>query len=347
MLDDLLGAAQPNQEIGWFWQLKQLPDQPESRYLYTLLADNDFQEGLKNYRDLGFLSGTLDRWGGNLDAYHDMIDSRRLAYADRLPRTDALLASNMTTGMLAERAAIETRLNAIETGADVAALGSPKEQLEWEKIRQLEAAATDSANPDHTKMVGERDKIKLMKGVLFWELDARFKERNYTERRELRALDAQLNEAQNRWVRVQKARASICRQHRGISSRITELAAHIVNSRESWRNRRSSSSSTSSSSPARLCLEQKDRLAEYQVQARFAPGGHLRSRQRTPPREPIPRRPRTSRRRTPQRARRRGRPRVGRRQRPRARMRHPRTLRSHEPPPASGTDPSGECLRDA
>ena len=91
MLEDLLGAAPPNQQIGWFWQLKQLPDAPESRYLYTLLADNDFQEGLKNYRDLGFLGGTLSRWEDNLDAYHDMIDARRMAYAERLPRADTLL----------------------------------------------------------------------------------------------------------------------------------------------------------------------------------------------------------------------------------------------------------------
>ena len=270
MLDDLLGAAQPNQEIGWFWQLKQLPDQPESRYLYTLLADNDFQEGLKNYRDLGFLSGTLDHWGENLDAFHDMIDSRRLAYADRLPRTDALLASNMTTGMLAERAAIETRLNAIETGADVAALGSPKERVEWEKIRQLEAAATDNANPDHAKMVGERDKIKLMKGVLFWELDARFKERSYTERRELRALDAQLNQAQNRWVRVQKARASVPTNTEEFASRITELAARISELKGKLAQSAQAQQHYLEQLASQALLEQKDRLAEYQVQAHFA-----------------------------------------------------------------------------
>ena len=49
--------------------------------------------------------------------------------------------------MLAERAAVETRLTAIETGADVAALGNPKEQAQWRKIRQLEAAAADSSWP--------------------------------------------------------------------------------------------------------------------------------------------------------------------------------------------------------
>ncbi len=50
MLEDLLGTDK-DMRYGWFWQLKTLPDAPQSRYLYALLADNDFQEGLKNYRD--------------------------------------------------------------------------------------------------------------------------------------------------------------------------------------------------------------------------------------------------------------------------------------------------------
>ena len=55
MLDDLLGEDK-DARYGWFWQLKALPDAPQSRYLYAVLADNDFQEGLKNYRDLAFLT---------------------------------------------------------------------------------------------------------------------------------------------------------------------------------------------------------------------------------------------------------------------------------------------------
>jgi hypothetical protein len=270
MLDDLLGAAPPAQDIGWFWQLKQLPDAPESRYLYTLLADNDFQEGLKNYRDLGFLQGTLSHWDESLDAYHDMVDTRRQAYAERLPRADALLATNTTTDMLAERAAVETRLTAIETGADVAALGNPTEQAQWRKIRQLEAAAADSTGPDKSQLAGERDKIKLMKGVLLWQLDAQFKERSYTQRRELRALDAQLNEAQNRWVRVQKARGSVPTNTEEFATRITDLTARISDLKGKLTQSAQQQQEFLEHLASRALLEQKDRLAEYQVQARFA-----------------------------------------------------------------------------
>ena len=39
-----------------------MPDAPESRYLYHLLATNEFQEGLKNYRELKFMSKNIDDW---------------------------------------------------------------------------------------------------------------------------------------------------------------------------------------------------------------------------------------------------------------------------------------------
>jgi hypothetical protein len=50
-----------DKQFGWAWQLRNLPEAPESRYLYTLLAGNDFQEGLKNYRTLVAMGGTLER----------------------------------------------------------------------------------------------------------------------------------------------------------------------------------------------------------------------------------------------------------------------------------------------
>ncbi len=52
----------PGEESGWFWRVRRLPDTPEGRYLTELLASHDFQEGLKNYRDLGFLSRNLKAW---------------------------------------------------------------------------------------------------------------------------------------------------------------------------------------------------------------------------------------------------------------------------------------------
>jgi lipopolysaccharide biosynthesis regulator YciM len=270
MIDDLLGADPQADQQGWFWQLKQLPDAPQSRYLYSLLADNDFQEGLKNYRDLGYLGGTLKRWDESMDAFRAMIDTRQQAYSERLPRADALLAGNAPAKLLAARATIDSRLTAIETGADVAALGTAEERAQWAKVRALEGAVSDAAGTDADELQTERDKIRLMKGVLYWRLDAQFKERSYAERRALRALDALLNEAQNRWVRVQRARGSVPNNTGEFEARIAALAARIAQLREHLAQSAQQQNHYLEQLASSALLEQKDRLAAYEVQARFA-----------------------------------------------------------------------------
>jgi hypothetical protein len=270
MLDDLLGADQQPDQQGWFWQLRQLPGAPQSRYLYSLLAENDFQEGLKNYRDLAYLGGTLKRWDDSMDAFAAMIATRQLADGERLPRADALLAGNAPAQLLAARAAIESRLTAIETGADVAALGTAKERAQWSKVRLLESALSSATGGDAEELQIERDKIRLMKGVLYWRFDAHFKERSYAERRALRALDAALNEAQNRWVRVQKARNSVPGNTGEFAARIAALAERIAELKIALANSAQQQSRYLEQLASTALLEQKDRLAAYEVQARFA-----------------------------------------------------------------------------
>jgi hypothetical protein len=274
MLDGLLAAQkqQPTEQglkHGWFWQLQQLPDSPESRYLYALLADNDFQEGLKNYRDLDFLGGTLERWEASMSAFSAMIDTRQLADQSRLPKADALLATNVTSRLLARRAELDAKLTAIETADDVAALGTNDERRQWAQVRALEAAL-GSATGDPEELQTERDKIRLMKGVLYWQLDARFKERSYAQHRAIRSLDVALNEAQNRWVRVQQARGTVPGDLGKFADRIAALTTRIAALREQLAGAAHRQEIFLEHLAQEELVAQKDRLAAYQVQARFA-----------------------------------------------------------------------------
>ncbi len=49
-------------ESGWDWELKDLPDAQETYYLQRLIAENRFQEPLKNYRDALLLKRNLEAW---------------------------------------------------------------------------------------------------------------------------------------------------------------------------------------------------------------------------------------------------------------------------------------------
>ena len=46
-------------ETGWTWRLHDLPNAPETFYLQSMIAENKFQEGLKNYRDARLLIDRL------------------------------------------------------------------------------------------------------------------------------------------------------------------------------------------------------------------------------------------------------------------------------------------------
>jgi len=81
-------------QAGWLWQLKQAPDAPHTRYLYPLLASHEFQEGLKNYRDLGIMQRNLERKAGSLEAFHEMVAARESDVSRRLPRKVEVLAGH-------------------------------------------------------------------------------------------------------------------------------------------------------------------------------------------------------------------------------------------------------------
>jgi lipopolysaccharide biosynthesis regulator YciM len=267
MLDDLLGTDK-DARYGWFWQLKTLPDAPQSRYLYSLLADNDFQEGLKNFRDLNFLHRDLARWDESMEAFGAMIDTREHAYAERLPRTDALLATDAPTRLRAARAAVDSRLDAIETGNDVAALGTAAEREQWARIASLEDRV--AGLPRGLERDEAAAKLHLIKGVLYWRLDAAFKERSYSQQRALRELDASLEELQNRWVRVQRARATVPTNTGEFADRIAALAARIQAVRARLVDTAGKQSDYLQDVAASELGAQKDRLATYAEQARFA-----------------------------------------------------------------------------
>lgn len=267
LLDDLVSSDKSNANTyGWFYQLRTLPDSPQSRYLYSLLADNDFQEGLKNWRDLGYLQRTLARWDDSMDAFAAMIDTRQKAYANLLPKADALVTDNAPARLSAARAAADSRLNAIEIGDDVAALGTPREREQWAQILKMEESANAMAPSEERDAAA--DKVRLIKGVLYWRLDAAFKQRSYDQRHALHELDAELDELQNRWVRVQKARATVPTNTGDFGDRIAALAERI----KAVRQRLGDSSEQQSKYLADLAetelQSQRDRLTTYALQAR-------------------------------------------------------------------------------
>lgn len=268
MLEGIVEREATGGSYGWFWQLKDLPTAPETRYLYSVLAGHDFQEGLKNYRDLAYLDRTLTRWSDSFDAYGSMIDTRERAFSERLPRADDLLAQDGVGALTARRNELESRIGQIAREADYAALGTAEQRDQWQRIlRAEEALALEPPGPEREDAAA---RLRLVKGVLYWNLAASFRGRMFEQRRALRDLDSLLRDTQNRWERLATARASVPANTGDFGQRLAAAGAKLEALRERLVATRGKQNELLAQLAIRELSQQKERLNTYQLQARFA-----------------------------------------------------------------------------
>jgi hypothetical protein len=266
LLDRLLNDDK-NKALTWYWQLKTLPDAPESRYLYQLLASNEFQEGLKNYRELAFMSQNLEGWREDLSAFNDMLDTRQTAYNQRAPKADAVMAATDLDGLTKRRVDFESRINEIEQSNDVAALGTRDEQQNWARLKRVEDYL--ALHPDDPDLADMRDKLRLLKGVMYWRLSESFKARLWNERRSVKELEAALVETQKQAVLVKQAREGMPSNTGAFATRVGAVE-NRMNDLELRLAQLSDKQNRYLQNLAIRELEaQKRRIEVYQIQARY------------------------------------------------------------------------------
>ncbi|HTV97555.1 MAG TPA: tetratricopeptide repeat protein [Steroidobacteraceae bacterium] len=266
LLDRLLNDDKKD-TLTWYWQLKTVPNAPESRYLYQLLARNEFQEGLKNYRELKFMSRNLKDWREDVNAYDDMLDTRQRAYSEELPKADAVMSATDLAALTQKRVDFESRINAIEKSNDVAALGTPDEQRTWARLKHIEEFV--QMHPDDPDLAEMRDKVRLMKGVMYWRLSESFKARLWNERRSVKELEASLIETQKRAVQVQQARTGAPTNTGAFAARVASTRARMDDLQERLARLTDKQARYLEDLAVTELGRQKQRIETYQVQARF------------------------------------------------------------------------------
>jgi tetratricopeptide (TPR) repeat protein len=266
LLDRLL-MGDEKAKLTWYWQLKALPDVPESRYLYQLLASNEFQEGLKDYRELSFMGRNLDAWRGDLSAFDDMLDTRQQAYNDRTPKADAVIAATDLDALIKKRVDFESRINEIEQSNDVAALGTVEEQQNWARLKRIEDFL--AMHPDDPDLAEMRDKLRLLKGVMFWRLSESFKARLWNERRSVKELEASLVETQKRTVLVKQARQDMPSNTGAFASRVTAVRERMDRMQRRLVELSDRQNRYLQDIAVRELEAQRRRIEVYQIQARY------------------------------------------------------------------------------
>lgn len=267
-LDAILDAAPRDETIGWFWQLQNAPDAPHTRYLYHLLASHEFQEGLKNYRDLRIMQRNLERSRDSLVAFEDMVDTRARASAERMPRKAATLAGTGIDELARRQQDLAARVAAIESDRAVPALASADEGRQWAALEVVQAKLAGlPAGPGRDALAA---RAQLLRGTLLWRLDADYKLRLWRVKDSLRASQAVLQEARARIELVEQAGQTAPRDTAAFAARIDDLAQRV----DALRLRIDVTAAAQRDMLARIAVQeletQKHRLASYAMQAQFA-----------------------------------------------------------------------------
>jgi hypothetical protein len=267
LLEAALRAGGDGRE-GWFAQLATPPDSPESRYLYHLLAGHEFQEGLKNYRALDAMAKNVADWQRSLGAFADMVQARKTAFEQKLPAADARLATVDVLTVNGRRDELQAEFEAAIADRDIFALAT---EAEREQLAMLDAVDAELArHPGDASYDDAREKARLARGVLIWRLDAAWKVRSWQASRSLRRLNATVYDARTRETASGRARegapernVALGRRVERVSPRLDALAGRIDGARAAQSRRLADIA-------VRELEEQKKRLDEYSVQARYA-----------------------------------------------------------------------------
>jgi hypothetical protein len=258
----------PGDEMGWFWNIRSLPQMPHAGHLTQVLSQHDFQEAFKNYRDLLFLTRNLQGWKDNLGVFNDMLDNRRKAYADRLPAVLAKASQSGLKDMQQRTAALAAELAEAEQQGDGAAFADAKERELIELLEGVKAALKDAgSDPDS---VAARERVRLVAGAMVWRLQQAYPQRAHEARRGVIALEEGVAEAQSREAKLQQAQRDEPAKFDRFGERIAELGKRVdVLMPQVAALSQEQQAALQELAVAEL-VRQKERLAAYSMQARFA-----------------------------------------------------------------------------
>ena len=268
VLDAAPGPAAEPGSAGWLWQLQRAPDAPHTRYLYQLLASHEFQEGLKNYRDLRIMQRNLRTWAGSLEAFDAMTAAREAAAATVEPRKAEMLAGTDLEGLERRRGALAGRLAEIAEARDLAAVATPEELAQWRKLDELEARV--AALPPGEKHDALAERARVLRGILTWRLDETYKLRLWHLRAGLQEADAALAETRSRLALVRDAGDLAPRSTAGFAGRVDELDRRVSRLQPRIDAAAAAQEQVLARIAVRALEAQKARLASYATQAQFA-----------------------------------------------------------------------------
>jgi len=248
----------------WNWALEDFPEErEETRYLLELIATHKFQGGLRNYRDLQMLQSHLGDWLGKLDVYSHMIEARQLAYEEAIQTVPEDMGESRVLANEADYARLSDAYALAERQRDVIAFATAEQQATWRRIEKLEAGMGGADEAAQAK-------LKLLKGVLFWDMERDYKYRVWQQQHELAGVGEKVAESVTDFGRFKTEVTGIPERLADFDSRVIELEPQVNDLMAKVAGVSEQQVAVLGEIAADELAEQKQRLIQYRAQAQFA-----------------------------------------------------------------------------
>ena len=195
--DGLIAALRENAILYDRSSLQRLPPSSDvTPQLHILLASTKFQREIKRYQELLDISNSLRYWGTNFPALELMLEERRRGFDQNLPLLQQSSSFDQIEQLRERRNQFATRVYAIESNENYAALATLEEQEHLSRLQRV-ASTIDKLAPERNTAY-QQDMFRLLSGLLNYELATDFPVRFWKSKKQLILLDRALSESEQR-----------------------------------------------------------------------------------------------------------------------------------------------------
>ena len=255
-------------DTGWLKDIAGIDASPALRYQVQLMASHDFQEGVKNYRDLLSLQDNLEQWESNMASYEDMLATRKLRYEKHQPAAHRALDSQALTGVSLQHKNLLQTITLVESDNNPLALANSTEHRQWNRLRDI-GNRLDQL-PDSQAVEQLRGKYRFLKGVLYWQVNADYKPRLWQAKQQLAELGELISRSEHAASTLKLADTSMPAGMAAFSKRAAEKKQEIRVLLEQSDGTLTKQGSYIENLAVIQLEKQKQRLDRYLTQARFA-----------------------------------------------------------------------------
>ena len=190
----LIDKTQEEPLLGWFWSLKSIPSVPEMRYLSELMADHQFHEAVKNFRDLIFLQENLQHWLDNIYVYNTMLDTRKARYEETAPAAGKTLKRSQLKRFQKKYDQLTESLANAESDENVLAFVNDDELLNLKRIERLRNKLMELSEqePSNQKHIDSLERLDVLRGRIYWNVSQEYSQRKWTANIELKIIEQEI-----------------------------------------------------------------------------------------------------------------------------------------------------------